>query len=374
MTRPRKPRSRRVKLPKLPSSGLAGMRFALGMAQLAAQGMKMLAKPPKPAKPARAAKPATSTADALPMAVPAVVRRVRSSFSAGSHDCAQGSLRYRLFKPAVSDVAKPLPLLVMLHGCGQTPEDFATGTGMNLLARERGVMVLYPGQSRQAHANRCWNWFDPAHAARGVGEAATIASLTRRVIELHGADPARVYVAGLSAGGSMALVLAHGYPDLFAGVGVHSGLPLGAARDQGSAVLAMQRGNPGVRLLRPVPTIVFHGSLDGVVNPRNGRLIAIRAREPFAPLRHAQAVGHSAGGRSYGKTVDRMGTGRALVEHWSVQGAGHAWSGGSVRGRFTDPKGPDASREMLRFLLRHSLAARRRKALALALERPAGCS
>ena len=186
-----------------------------------------------------------------------------------------------------------------------------------------------------------------------------------------GLDPSRIYVAGLSAGASMALALAHGYPDLFAAVGAHSGLPLGAARDQTSAVMAMQRGNPGARLVRAMPTIVFHGSHDAVVHPRNGRLIAIRAREPYAGLRQSQVAGHSPGGRSYAKTIDRVGAGRALVEHWSVRGAGHAWSGGSARGRFTDPKGPDASREMLRFFLRHSLAARRRKALAAELQAPA---
>ena len=194
-----------------------------------------------------------------------------------------------------------------------------------------------------------------------------IASLTRRILQTHGADPARVYVAGLSAGASMALALAHAYPDLYAAVGVHSGLALGSARDQGSALVAMQRGNPGIRLQYPVPTIVFHGSHDAVVHPRNGRLVAIRAREPWAGLRHAQSAGRVAGGHAYGRSIDRMNAGRPLVEHWTVRGAGHAWSGGSPRGRFTDAKGPDASREMLRFFLRHSLSARSRKARALAL-------
>ena len=367
----RKRRTRRGKVPKLPSTGFAGVRFALGLAQLATQGMKALATPAKPEKPAKSARSAKPVkAEAAPVTLVPAIRRARSSFSAGTHDCPQGSLAYRLFKPAGAE--GPRPLLVMLHGCGQTPEDFATGTGMNLLAKERGVIVLYPGQSRQRHTSRCWNWSDAQNALRGHGEAAIIASLTRRIIEVHGADPARVYVAGLSAGASMALVLAHAYPELFAAVGAHSGLPLGSARDQTSAVLAMQRGNPGARLLRAVPTIVFHGSHDTVVNPRNGRLIAIRAREPFAGLRHVQTVGESAGGRSYGKTVDRIGAGRALVEHWNVRGAGHAWSGGSARGRFTDPKGPDASREMLRFFLRHSLAARRRKVLTSELARQPG--
>lgn len=184
------------------------------------------------------------------------------------------------------------------------------------------------------------------------------------MLEAHGADPTRVYVAGLSAGASMALLLAHAYPDLYAAAGVHSGLPVGAARDQASAILSMQRGNPGVRLVHPVPTIVFHGSHDHVVHPRNGRLVAIRAREPYAALRHVQSVGSPQKGHRYTKSVDRINTGRPLVEHWSIHGAGHAWSGGSPRGRFTDPNGPHASREMLSFLLRHSLAARARKSRA----------
>lgn len=328
----------------------AGMRLALGLAKLAAQGMTALVSPPKPA---RKAKPKAPAAPARP----------RSSFSAGTLD----GLRYRLFKPGLAAGAKPPPLLVMLHGCAQTPEDFATGTGMNALASERGVIVLYPAQSAQAHPNRCWHWFDAAHVGRGRGEAAMIAGLTRRILDTHGADPARVYVAGLSAGASMALALAHAYPDLYAAVGVHSGLALGSARDQGSALVAMQRGNPGIRLRHPVPTIVFHGSHDAVVHPRNGRLVAIRAREAWAGLRHAQSSGRVAGGHAYGRSIDRVNSGRPLVEQWTIRGAGHAWSGGSPRGRFTDGKGPDASREMLRFFLRHSLSARSRKALALAL-------
>lgn len=345
-------RPTRRRKPKRAAPAAAGMRLALGLAKLAAQGMAALVTPPKPARKAKPKPPAAP-----------VAARPRSSFSAGTQD----GLRYRLFKPGLVAGAKPPPLLVMLHGCAQTPEDFATGTAMNALAKERGVIVLYPGQSAQAHPNRCWHWFDAAHVSRGRGEAAMIASLTRKILDTHGADPARVYVAGLSAGASMALALAHAYPDLYAAVGVHSGLALGSARDQGSALVAMQRGNPGIRLQRAVPIIVFHGSHDAVVHPRNGRLVAIRAREAWSGLRHAQSAGRVAGGHAYGRSVDRLNAGRPLVEHWTVRGAGHAWSGGSPRGRFTDGKGPDASREMLRFFLRHSLPARTRKALAAGL-------
>lgn len=369
MTIPGKRRARRGKAAMRGSAGAAGIRLALGFARLAAQGMTALAAT---AKPARSAKPAKKPKVAAKVQVPGPVSRPKSSFSDGTHSCPQGSLRYRLFKPGTAAGSKPMPLLIMLHGCGQTPEDFATGTGMNLLAKERGVIVVYPGQSSQNHPNRCWHWFDPAHTTRDMGEAAMIASLTRRVLATHGADPARVYVAGLSAGASMALALAHAYPDLYAAAGVHSGLALGAARDQASAIMSMQRGNPGARLARPVPTIVFHGSHDRVVHPRNGRLVAIRAREPYVGLRHVQSAGRNPNGHDYAKSIDRINTGRPLVEYWSIQAGGHAWSGGSPRGRFTDPKGPDASHEMLRFFLRHSLAARVRKSLASGFAQPVG--
>lgn len=341
------PRKRRRR--KAPSAAKAGLKLAMGMAKIATLGMAALA----PAKPARKAKP--------PVAKPRKTVQSGSSFRVGNHRCAEGSLRYRIFTPPPPDNGKPMPLLIMLHGCAQTPEDFATGTGMNIHAQDRGVIVAYPGQTVDAHPNRCWNWFDPDQTMRGRGEAAILASLTLRILEEQNADPARVYVAGLSAGASMALVLAHAYPEVFAAVGVHSGLPLGAARDQTAALVSMQRGNPGTALARPIPTIVFHGSHDTVVHPRNGRLIAIRAREPFMALRQAQSAGQRPDGYAYLKTTDRIGAGRPLVEHWTIKGARHAWSGGSPRGRFTDAKGPDASHEMLRFFLRHSLSARARK-------------
>ncbi len=317
---------------------------------------------PKAAKPAKAPpKRAKRTAKVQGKA------RQGASFRAGTHDSEHGARHYKLFTPGLAADARPPPLLVMLHGCGQTPDDFAKGTRMNALAAEFGFMVVYPAQPREAHPNRCWNWFSRDDQARGSGEPALLASLTRRITHRHGADPARVYVAGLSAGASAALILAATYPEIFAAVGAHSGLPAGAAQDQASALLAMQRGNPGWRLQHPKPTIIFHGSRDHVVHPRNGRLAAIRAREPYASLRATELAGQVPNGHRYVKTVHRVGSGRPLVEHWSIAGSGHAWSGGSSAGRFTDPTGPDASREMVRFFLRHSLSARQRAALAALL-------
>lgn len=347
------------------SSALTGgMKLATSFATAALHVMKgapatKKRAPAKKAPVAKAEKPALA------------VRSAPSSFRTAVHECEFGARRYKIFKPGLATASpKPPPLLIMLHGCGQTPDDFATGTRMNALAKEHGLIVVYPAQPLDAHPNRCWSWFQRGNQGRGAGEPALLASLTRKILQAHGADPARVYVAGLSAGASMALIMTHAYPELFAAVGVHSGLPAGAAHDHASAVMAMQRGNPGWRLKHPMPTIVFHGSLDGVVNPRNGRLTAIRAREPYASLRGTETAGQAPGGRVWRKTVHRVGSGRPLVEHWSVTASGHAWSGGSPRGRFTDPKGPDASREMIRFFLRHSLSARKRAAMAKSLSAP----
>lgn len=318
-------------------------------------------RPAAPAGGAKARKPATPGRTASEARARGGAAAASSSFRAGTHRCEHGELGYKVFVPAgVAARTTPPPLLVMLHGCGQTPDDFARGTRMNALAEEAGMLVVYPAQPRTEHSNRCWNWFRRGDQGRGAGEPARIASLTRHIAERHGADPARIYVAGLSAGASTALILAHSYPEIFAAVGAHSGLPVGAAQDKASALAAMQRGNPGLQRSVAVPTIIFHGGADHVVNPRNGRLIAIRALQPFPSLGRTEVAGQIAGGRAYVKTVHRVGRGRPWVEHWLVKGAGHAWSGGARTGRFTDSSGPDASAEMLRFFLRHRASARRR--------------
>ena len=367
-----KPQRRGVKAPRhrKPSSALASaVDVMLGLAALKPSPVAKTLGPKAsatgqsktPTAPAgAAAKPATS-GRATPGRARSGKAAQGSSFRAAVHTCEHGERRYKIFTPASAAAsAKPPPLLVMLHGCGQTPDDFAKGTRMNVLAEAFGVLVVYPAQPREAHANRCWNWFRRGDQGRGAGEPALIASLTRHIIERHGADPARVYVAGLSAGASMALIVAHAYPDLFAAAGAHSGLPTGAAHDRISAVVAMQRGGLGLRPTAPVPTIVFHGSADHVVNPRNGRLIAFRALEPFPRLGRTETAGQVPDGRAYVRTVHRVGRGRPWVEQWTVTGAGHAWAGGSSAGRFTDPTGPDASAQMLRFFLRHRTSARRR--------------
>ena len=284
-------------------------------------------------------------------------------FIRATHTHAGLTRDYKLYVPP-GPHAGPLPLVAMLHGCKQNPDDFAAGTGMNLRAAEQGFIVLYPAQAQGANPAACWNWFKPNHQQRGRGEPALIASLTQAVIKAHDVDPCRVYVAGLSAGGAMAAVLGQAYPELFAAVGVHSGLPCGAAHDVMSALAVMKSGSataPSRREAgmaqaaapRPVPTIVFHGDHDTTVHPHNGeRLVAglLRAEAGAAPR---VEPGVSAHGRRFTRTVYPHAQGPARVEHWQVHGAGHAWSGGDLSGSYTDPKGSDATREMLRFFFQH---------------------
>ena len=284
-----------------------------------------------------------------------------SVFRTMTHKSDFGTRSYKLYVPrAAKTGSDPLPLIVMLHGCGQSSQDFARGTGMNALAEEFGFLVCYPEQTRKAQPNRCWNWFRRADQARGAGEPALLASMTRQIMAEQNVDPAKVYVAGLSAGASAALMLATAYPDIFAAVGVHSGLPVGAAHDGASMARAMQAGAVGQRLTTPMPTIIFHGDADKVVNPRNGRFVSIRAVEPYDSLDRTVRAGRVAGGREYERTVHRVGRGRSYTEHWLVRGSGHAWSGGHAAGSYTDPTGPDASREMTRFFLRHRTTKKRR--------------
>ena len=260
--------------------------------------------------------------------------------------CQAGSRPYRLYLPN----RKPnhqSPLLIMLHGCKQNPSDFAVGTRMNELAEAHGMLVAYPAQTQSHNPSACWNWFNPSHQQQGIGEPSIIAGITAEIIKTYDVDVRQVFVAGLSAGGAMAVVMGATYPQMFSGIGVHSGLPYQSATDLVSAFAAMRgesihRTNAG-----NLRTIVFHGDADGTVSYANATRIVgeIHFSTEF------EDHGVSPGGRRYTRHVLTDTKGSPIVENWRIHGAGHAWSGGSPQGSYTDSTGPDASAEMLRFFL-----------------------
>jgi poly(hydroxyalkanoate) depolymerase family esterase len=277
-------------------------------------------------------------------------------FTEGTFSNAAGSRTYKLFIPSRSQ-GRPLPLVVMLHGCTQSPEDFAAGTRMNFLAEEQNCFVVYPEQPSGANQAKCWNWFRTGDQQRGGGEPLLIAGITRQIMRNHAIDPNRVYVGGLSAGGAAAAIMGAAYPDLYAAVGIHSGLACGAASDLPSAFVAMRQGSGSGVIAddgSPLPTIVFHGDRDTTVHPKNGDRILEQSAKATSPTTKVLR-GRVPGGHVYTRTILTDASGRGISEHWNIHGAGHAWSGGSPAGSYTDPRGPDATREMLRFFLEHSL-------------------
>jgi poly(hydroxyalkanoate) depolymerase family esterase len=285
-------------------------------------------------------------------------------FITGSYANHAGHRSYKLYIPS-GYRGKATPLIVMLHGCTQSPDDFAAGTRMNVLAEENTCLVAYPAQPVSANASKCWNWFSPSHQRRDEGEPSLIAGITRQIMQEYAVDPKRIYIAGLSAGAAAASILAMTYPDLYAAVGVHSGLAPGTASDLASAHLAMQQGkvaaserpeNVGVGVGRPiVPTIVFHGDQDTKVHPRNGdHVLGQAGAATRIDLDKKLKHGRVPGGHAYTRTLYLDPSGSTVLEQWIIHGLGHAWSGGAAAGSYTDPRGPDAAREMLRFFLQHT--------------------
>lgn len=325
-------------------------------------------------------------------------------FREGHYTDDHGSRRYRLYLPSAASSGAPSghptgpppearPLIVMLHGCTQDPEDFAAGTRANAHAEDAGALVLYPEQPVTANPQKCWNWFDPAHQSRGGGEPALLAGMTRHILDEARGDPERVYVAGISAGGSMAQILAAAYPDLYRGLAVHSAPASHVASDVPTALTILQQGaaDPDAlpaRVLeamgeeaRPVPTLVIHGTEDPMVRVLNGEQVlrqwagvALRAGPGAEPAAAPDPAGYPAADLAAdpadgcpelpGLTVESSRVDAASpatrcvyrgapvpLEYWSVEGMGHAWSGGSDRGTYTDPAGPDATERVFRFLL-----------------------
>jgi poly(hydroxyalkanoate) depolymerase family esterase len=278
-------------------------------------------------------------------------------FLAASYGNQAGSRAYKIYVPSGYQ-GQALPLIVMLHGCTQSPDDFAAGTRMNLRAEEKTCLVAYPAQAASANASKCWNWFRPGDQQRGQGEPSLIAGITRQIMRDYSVDPERVYVAGLSAGAAAAAIMGMTYPDLYAAIGVHSGLAYGVAGDLASAFAAMRQGE-AVAVRRSgeyrqlVPTIVFHGDQDSTVHPRNGDQVIAQSRASATGLHTRVEQRRVPGGHAYSRTLHSDARGQTILEQWVIHGTGHAWSGGSPAGTYTDPQGPDATREMLRFFLEH---------------------
>lgn len=301
------------------------------------------------ATPARQ-QPARKPAPRPPLRADAVVAgRFRNAFGTRSY------LLYPSARPPATGTRPPL--IVLLHGCGQGAAGFAESTRMVLQAEAAGCWVVFPEQADSANRARCWNWFEPEHQRRGAGEPAILAGLVRKIVREHELDSRRVFVAGLSAGGAMAVVLGRTYPELFSGVGAYAGMPYGAARTAATALLAMRgRHRPVIDAAsvagsgsRPLRTVIFQGDRDRTVVPRNADEMVANALVAFGPLTAEREEG-SAGGRSFERIRHIAASGIVAVEQWTIHGAGHAWSGGAV-GAFSDTMGPDASAAMLNFFL-----------------------
>ena len=291
----------------------------------------------------------------------------KTGFLAGEFTHEGLSIPYRLFIPTVV-AQRPMPLLVLLHGCTQDATDFATGTAMNAIAQEKGIAVLYPSQTARSNVNKCWNWFEPAHQRRGAGEPAALSALTRQICSSYACNPKQVFVAGMSAGGAMAVVLGEQYPELYSAVGVHSGLPSGVASNVMQAMSAMNGGSDS--MVRPPhtapiqlrdatapsrvqPFIIFHGDQDATVSSANAQGIIenclMRAEDlagPFVSKSLPAAGGGTATVTTYSNSEQEI-----VCEYWRIHAAGHRWSGGNPAGSHTDATGPNASAEMIRFFL-----------------------
>ena len=349
-----------------------GELYEQNRAAIAAAGVPLTAMTPSTPTPLL---PWLGPTDQHPPVVPggrgslANPRQNRGSVHGGPRRAQRAADRVLVHIPRGLDPSVPAPMVVMLHGCTQDPSTFAAATAMNDTADRHGFVVMYPGQPRGRNPQGCWNWFEPRHQQRGAGEPKSIAGITRALLAQESSqpvDPGRIFVAGLSSGGAMALILAVCYPDVFAAAAVHSGLPYRAADNLATAYAAMGRAtNIGARdggaikaamggHARPIPSLVIHGTADTTVAPQNSRHILAQlmhanhltapmtcAHDPAKPTASERA--RVAGGLSYtqNRWIDARGT--LMHESIEVDDLGHAWSGGVAGGSYADPRGPSAS-------------------------------
>jgi poly(hydroxyalkanoate) depolymerase family esterase len=301
----------------------------------------------------------------------------RGDWIAGTARAAGGWRNFKLWVPATMDKGRASPLVMMLHGCTHDAEDMAEISGMNEVAEANQFLVVYPEQVRRANLLKCWNWFKAKHQTRDAGEPSILAAIVEQVRSTHNIDPDRVYVAGVSAGGAMASILAATYPDLFAGLAIFAGAEFKAAASVSDGVSAMKRGGPDPvrqgelafaamreglarKKRRRMPVIALHGTADARVNPvnadqaiaqwsqTNARLAAENSESKFA-LTENVIRGEVPGGYAYKKHIYQEGDGRLLMEKWLIEGLGHAWSGSPKPSKYGDPKGPNAAAEIWRF-------------------------
>jgi poly(hydroxyalkanoate) depolymerase family esterase len=282
-----------------------------------------------------------------------------------------GSRTYKVHVPR-GNRRQSMPLIVMLHGCTQNPDDFAAGTRMNALSDKHSCVVVYPAQPAAANLAKCWNWFNPDDQQRDHGEPAIIAGITQAVMQGYRIDDRQVFIAGLSAGAAMSVIMAATYPELYAAVGAHSGLPYRSATNMLSGLAAMRNGPAVVESLSTIgiPIIIFHGEDDKTVNPSNSQQLIsqwLASRQGSAPSSPSSQETGDANGHSFVRTQYRDFQGCLFAEYWRVNNLGHAWCGGSLEGSYADANGPDASEKMLSFFLDQK--ARRRPGILSRLMR-----